>query len=127
MTSPAHQRSDVVVVGVGAATPIGGTAAASAAAVRGGIGGFGDHPYMIDARGEPFVVAMAPYLEPDMGVEARILELASAAAHDALGTLQAVAEPTEMTAIVGVPEARPGLRSDLASRVADSLRRRSGR
>ena len=48
------------VVSLGASTPVGRCAWSSAAAVRAGISGFGQHPYMIDTAGEPMRVARAP-------------------------------------------------------------------
>ena len=60
----------VVVVALGASTPVGRDAWSSAAAVRAGISGFGQHPYMIDTAGEPMRVAMAPWLDIGLsGVE----------------------------------------------------------
>ena len=125
MTPIRGQSSDIVVAGVGAATPIGRTAAASAAAVRAGIAGFADHPYMIDGRGDPFVVAMAPSLESEMRSESRILELACTAAHEAVGAAQAaVKTPSNIPVIMGLPQNRPGLGSALASQLEAGLARR---
>ena len=120
MTPRRDARSDVVVTGIGAVTALGGTAAATAAAVRGGIAGFGDHPYMIDSRGEPFVLAMAPYLEAELQGEARMIELARSAAREALQmTMQTLGD---VVAIVGLPVSRPGLRPDVTSRLAAGVK-----
>ena len=98
------------MAGVGAATAIGLTAEASAAAVRAGIPGLVEHPYMIDRRGDPFVVAMAPYLSPDMRAESRVAELARIAAQDVVAVVPRRAEsPIPVSTIVGLPQDRPGV------------------
>ena len=58
-------REALYVVDVGASTPVGRDAWSSAAAVRGQISGFTQHPYMIDTAGEPMCVALAPWLDID--------------------------------------------------------------
>src|SRR5262249_31154449 len=114
--------SDIVLVGIGATTPIGRTAVASAAAVRGGIAGFMDHPYMTDCRGDPFVVAMASHLAPEMPCELRILELARTAADEALSAVPAVmARSSIVTLILGLPGMRPGATPTLASELEAGL------
>ena len=124
MTLIDNDNSAVCIVGVGASTAIGRTAAASAAAIRAGIAGFGDHPYMIDRVGDPFVIAMAPYLRPEIQGEARFIELARAAANDTLSWVSASLQaPTKMTAIVGLPEQRPGLPPGLAAKLQASITR----
>lgn len=50
-------RFPVGIAAVAAWTPLGRSAAASAAAVRAGISRLGDHPFMVDREGEPFCVA----------------------------------------------------------------------
>jgi 3-oxoacyl-[acyl-carrier-protein] synthase-1 len=84
MSVPFDRAGSICVVGVGAATSIGMTAPATAAAVRAGIAGFSDHPYMIDRIGEPFVVASAPYIDTYVDGEDRFIELALPAAREAL-------------------------------------------
>ena len=56
-----------VIVAMGATTPLGRDAWASAAAVRAGISGFSQHPYMIDTAGEPMRAAIAPWLDIELG------------------------------------------------------------
>ena len=51
------------IVGLGASTAVGRDAWSSAAAVRAGISGFGEHPFMIDTAGNPMRVAAAPWLD----------------------------------------------------------------
>ncbi len=113
--------TDIVVVGLGAATAIGESALATAAAVRAGIPNFAEHPYMIDSRGDPFVAAMAPYLASVLENERRMIELARMAAKDAMAVVVAVSDLREVGMIVGLPSPRPGLRPDLVTRVGQQL------
>ena len=110
MNMRASRRKVVCVVGVGARTAIGLTAPASAAAVRAGIAGFADHPYMIDQNGDPFVVARAPYLSDDVVGAERFIELALPAAREALEPISGLVQETlPIPLIVGLPAPRPGL------------------
>jgi 3-oxoacyl-[acyl-carrier-protein] synthase-1 len=77
----------VVMVGRGARTAIGMTAAATAAAVRAGVSGFGQHPFMVDTAGKRMIVACAPYLHIDVSGAERLAELAAPAAAEAVAPL----------------------------------------
>src|SRR5204863_8241044 len=55
----------VYLVGLGATTPVGRDALSTAAAVRAGISGFAEHPYLFDTAGEPIRAAIAPWLDID--------------------------------------------------------------
>ncbi len=121
MSAADLRGTDIVVVGLGAATAIGQSAAATAAAARAGISGFTDHPYMIDARGEPFCVAMAPWLPADMACERRMAELAGLAAQEAMGVVASVPNVESVGAVVGLPSPRPGLQSSLPARLGEDL------
>jgi 3-oxoacyl-[acyl-carrier-protein] synthase-1 len=112
----------ICVVGVGAATSIGMTAPATAAAVRAGIANFSDHPDMIDQIGEPYVVARAPYIDSDVAGEDRFVELAKRAACEALEPLgEKLAMRVQVPTVVGLPESRPGLPERLAATLAAKL------
>ena len=64
----------VYFVGLGASTPVGRDALSSAAAVRAGISGFAEHPYMIDSAGEPMRAAIAPWLDrPGLNLRQRLV------------------------------------------------------
>ena len=123
MSGAGLHGTDVVVVGLGAATAIGQSAAATAAAARAGISGFMDHPYMIDARGEPFCVAMAPWLPAEMACERRMAELVGLAAQEAMAAVASVPNVERVGAIVGLPSTRPGLQPDLPVRLGEDLSR----
>ena len=62
----------VYVVALGASTPLGRDVWSSAAAVRAGLNGFTEHPYMIDTAGERMRVAAAPWLDPDLAGTFRV-------------------------------------------------------
>jgi 3-oxoacyl-[acyl-carrier-protein] synthase-1 len=98
------------VAALGASTPIGRSAPASAAAARAGISGFCEHPFMIDTAGEPMRVAMAPWLDPDLPIVERLLKLLLPAITEALQPLDAVGSLSPRLGLVlALPSARPGL------------------
>ena len=111
----------MVLVGVGARTALGATAAATAAAVRAGIAGFEQHPFMVDTAGNRFIVAAAPYLGPDAMGAARLAELAVPAALEATAPLARAAQ-TPIPVYVGLPPERPGREKGLVGIVATRLR-----
>ncbi|MBV9122840.1 MAG: hypothetical protein JO112_05755, partial [Planctomycetes bacterium] len=115
----------VAVVGLGARTAIGMTAPSSAAAVRAGIPGFGEHPFMIDTAGNKMIVARAPYLEDQAGAE-RLLALAEPAAREALAPLTNLREKNPpIPVLIGLPPARPG-QPGMAKVVEERLARALG-
>src|SRR5215475_7329125 len=92
------------VVGLGASTPVGRDAWSSAAAVRAGITGFADHPFMIDTAGEPMRVAMAPWVDPAIEGKERLDTLLFPAIDQVLSTL---GDPGERRLDVGLTLALP--------------------
>lgn len=101
----------LAILGFGARTAVGLDAAATAAAVRAGIGGQAEHPFMLDRTGEPMVVARVPAAAGDLEVAPRLVELALGAALEAL---EGAPEDREMHLAVALPEPRPGLPKDCA-------------
>jgi 3-oxoacyl-[acyl-carrier-protein] synthase-1 len=98
------------VVGFGAATAIGQTAPATAAAARAGVAGFGEHPFLIDRKTHPYVLAMAPYLDRYLPLPERLLGLALSAAREALASVAGrMPAQQAIPAFVGLPSPRPGL------------------
>jgi 3-oxoacyl-[acyl-carrier-protein] synthase-1 len=125
VTNSAPNR--VHVVALGASTPVGRDAWSSAAAVRAGITGFADHPFMIDAVGEPIRVAMAPWLDPAIEGTARLDELLCPAIDQVLHPLSDLGRSRLKTGFaIGLPAPRPGLPADLQGyferQVADRYR-----
>jgi 3-oxoacyl-[acyl-carrier-protein] synthase-1 len=95
---------------LGVRCAIGLTGAAAAAAVRAGISGFSEHPYMLDKVGEPMVVAREPTLDPMRQGTERFSELAGPALRQALAPLAERNIPRQSVhVVVGTPENRPGL------------------
>lgn len=104
------------VVALGASTPVGRDAWSSAAAVRAGISGFTQHPYMIDSVGEPMRAAIAPWLDIDLtGIE-RLEALLFPALDQALSpVVDGRAGPLRIALALGFPSPKPGLADDLQS------------
>jgi len=111
------------VVGVGASTAIGLDAPATAAAQRAGIAGFSEHPFMINKDGEPYILATVPSIHPGVTGEERYFQLVNSAYAEALEPLAGVsAEPFTISVIIGLPEQRPGLPSNLAKKLTAHLK-----
>jgi 3-oxoacyl-[acyl-carrier-protein] synthase-1 len=112
----------VNVVAVGASTPVGRDALSSAAAVRAGVSGFLEHPYLIDTVGEPMRVAMAPWL--DIGCEGvdRFEMLLIPAVAQVMDSMPAV-NGVRLALALGLPGARPGLPEDLERRLREAVLR----
>lgn len=105
-----HDAGSIAIVGLGVRCAVGLEARAAAAAVRAGIAGFGDHPYMIDKVGEPIVVAREPTLDAELQGPERFAGLARPALIEALAplTLRGIAAHSARV-LIGTPEPRPGL------------------
>ncbi|MGH8497946.1 MAG: beta-ketoacyl synthase N-terminal-like domain-containing protein [Methylococcales bacterium] len=112
----------IYIAALGASTSIGRDAWSSAAAVRAGISGFTQHPYMIDTAGEPMRVAIAPWLDIDLiGVE-RFEALLYPAIDQALAPL--IEKPDHRLRIalsLGLPSPRPGLPLDLQASLVKAI------
>jgi 3-oxoacyl-[acyl-carrier-protein] synthase-1 len=91
---------------------VGRSALASAAAVRAGISGLAQHPFMIDTAGEPMKVARAPWIEVAMGIRERLEALLFPAIDEALFPFEPAAS-LKVGLSLGLPAQRPGLPADL--------------
>jgi 3-oxoacyl-[acyl-carrier-protein] synthase-1 len=117
---PSQVSQGVAVVGLGARTAVGMTAPASAAAVRAGVAGLAEHPFLIDTAGKKMIVARAPYLAEESGAD-RLLALATPAAGEALAPLAVMrGRSSPVTLTLGLPPARPG-QAGAAKAVAERL------
>jgi 3-oxoacyl-[acyl-carrier-protein] synthase-1 len=119
MTGPVH------IVATGARTPLGLTAASSAAAVRAGISRTRMHPFMVDGCGEPLIGAHDGRLEPGLFGAERLCALAEsslAQVHCALAASDLAAQP--IAVLLALPETRPGFSERDADRVARALAER---
>jgi 3-oxoacyl-[acyl-carrier-protein] synthase-1 len=114
------------VAAVGASTPVGRDAWASAAAVRAGLTGFAEHPYMVDTAGEPMQVATAPWLDIDCEGSERFEALLCPAIEQTLSPLEDAGGGARLALVLGLPAARPGLAVDLEPALRASLVRRFG-
>lgn len=113
----------VAIIGSGARTAIGMTAAATAAAVRAGIAGFGEHPFVVDTAGNSMIVAAAPYIDIDVRGAARLAELAAPAAAEAVGSSSTPSiGQLPFSLFVGLPPVRPGRGNDVPATVVARLR-----
>lgn len=100
----------VAIVGMGACTPVGRDAWSSAAAVRAGVSGFGQHPYMIDTAGEPMRAAVAPWLDIELSGVDRLEALLFPAIDEALELLVSRPNaPNNVAIALGLPSPRPGV------------------
>ena len=103
------QGEAVHIVAMGASTAIGRDAWSSAAAVRAGISGFIQHPYMIDTAGEPMIVALAPWLDIDLTGLARFEALLYPAIDQALEpVIGSQGRGLRVALSLGLPSSRPG-------------------
>jgi 3-oxoacyl-[acyl-carrier-protein] synthase-1 len=125
--APDLQRTPVVA-GLGARTAVGLSAETTAAAVRAGIDGFAEHPYMTDREDKPIMVAPVPYLDEASVVLVRLLRLTLPAAREAMTGLATMQESrANISVFLGLPDERPGLPSGYADRIAERLCRYLGR
>ena len=112
----------VVVAGVGARTAVGMTAPSTCAAVRAGVDGFTQHPFVSDTAGKPMIVATAPYLPEALTGADRLAELAVRAALEAVGPLLAApGGKPPLPVFVGLPPVRSGRAENLPTLVHTRL------
>jgi 3-oxoacyl-[acyl-carrier-protein] synthase I len=114
----------VVVVGIGARTPLGFDAPSSAAAVRAGLSAIQEHPFMIDRFGELMKVTRDIGIEVSVNGPARAVEIAMSPAIDALKPLLRSGNAAEVTLILSTGEPRPGQPDGFAARVNTGLRKK---
>ena len=101
---------------------IGLNAPATAAAQRAEIAGFTDHPYMIARDGKPYVLASVPSLKVALAGVERYRGLMLPALKEALQPLSDHSRKMQsVNAIVGLPEARPGIPTQLSSLLREDL------
>lgn len=112
----------IYICALGSSTPVGRDAWASAAAVRAGISGFAQHPYMIDTAGEPMRVAIAPWLDIDLSGIERLTDLLFPAINQVLVPLSVeTAKKPSIALSLGLPSPRPGLPADLQANLVKAL------
>ncbi|MBU6258116.1 MAG: hypothetical protein KGL18_07500 [Burkholderiales bacterium] len=115
----------VVIVGLGARTPLGEGAWASAAAVRAGISAFERHRYMIDTAGEPMRVACVAAIEIEVQGVDRYEALLFPAIAEALELFAGQGDAGLRLALaLALPPPRPGLPSELQRELIERIQRR---
>jgi 3-oxoacyl-[acyl-carrier-protein] synthase-1 len=114
-------RFDVAIVSLGARTPLGCGAAASAGAARAAIDAFAEHPFMVDRHGRPMVVAMDKLLDADMPITDRLNALVLAAAEEAIAPLHDPAMRLPIQLFLALPEPAPGRPGNLAQIVTEQI------
>ena len=116
---------EVYLCGVGARTPLGFNAAASAAAVRGAISAIGEHPFFIDKVGEPISMAcdagLAADLAAGLDITHRMKTMLLAAINEAFGNASLSWKGISIPCWIGFPEPRPGLLPDVVRSVSSSV------
>jgi 3-oxoacyl-[acyl-carrier-protein] synthase-1 len=114
--------SAIVIIGVGARTPLGFSAMASVAAVRAGISGIQEHPYMIDRFGERMKVMRDVGIDVALNGPDRAVAIATTPALDALAPLRGTGQSAPVAMIVSTGEPRPGQKGDFAATTYAKLR-----
>jgi 3-oxoacyl-[acyl-carrier-protein] synthase-1 len=115
-------HTPVMVGALGASTPLGRDAWSSAAAVRAGISAFAEHPFMLDAFGEPMRVALAPWLHDGCLGASRFEALLLPAIEQALLPIDGAAG-LRVGLALALPSARPGLPVGLEPALRASIAR----
>jgi 3-oxoacyl-[acyl-carrier-protein] synthase-1 len=113
------------IVGLGGCTPVGRDVFASAAAVRAGVCGFGEHPFVIDTAGEPMRVARAAWIDASADVADRCAALLLPAIDGALRVLSTADDVWVRCGLaLALPPTRPGRPHDLAGSLLAWVSRR---
>lgn len=98
-----------MIIAHGARTPVGLQAVTSAAAVRAGIVGFREHPFLVDSANAPVVCAFDRLLDPRLMGARRLIALAEPALREALRPLaRAPGAAPKVPLLLALPELRPG-------------------
>jgi 3-oxoacyl-[acyl-carrier-protein] synthase-1 len=114
----------MTVVAVGARSPLGLTAEASAAAARARISRVREHPFMVDRNGEPIRCAVVPGIDLDLALHDRLAIMAIGALEEALAKLPAGTKTARSRLFLAMSECRPGLARVDQERVARAVQAR---
>ncbi len=107
------------IIATGAATALGSYAAATLAAVQARIANFADHPYLLDLQGEPYILAAAPYIDPDHQGIKRYNLLLDYALSDCCAEKEGM--PASMPCVLCLPNERPAFGFNQVRKVAQQL------
>jgi len=115
----------VCLAGIGAVTALGRDALSTAAAIRAGVSGFSQHPFMVDTTSEPMRTAAVPWLDIDVPLRERHEALLFPAIDEALEPLIERLRPESRVALaLALPAPRPGLPADLGTELRAAVTRR---
>lgn len=119
------QSEPIYIAALGATTPVGRDMWSSAAAVRAGISGFTQHPYMIDTAGELMKAAIVPWLDIDIQGMARFEALLYPAIDQVLTVItEQHSKQLHLGLAVGLPSPRPGLPTDVQASLSKAISRK---
>lgn len=113
----------VRILGTSARTPVGLTAAASAAAVRAGISRVSAHPFLCDQVGEPVRMACDARLPPDLCGVDRLFALAKDALEAVCRPLFERLKSVLLPVHIAFPEPRPGWTATMTREIVTKLQR----
>ena len=117
----------VHIVATGARTPLGLRAESSAAAYRAGISAMGDHPFMLDRKGDPVLGGLDSELDPALTGPQRLLALSESALQEASASLPHEHTPNLGVPIyLGLPELRPGFTKSAVDLIRSEISRSAG-
>lgn len=118
----------VHIIATGARTPLGLRAASSAATLRAGISGMGEHPFMINQVGDPMPGALDARLDPAMMGPERLIALVETALREVCVPLTSDSRGhyPRLPVYLGLPELRPGFTEQDAEVVRSGLARIEG-
>lgn len=116
------------LVSTGARTPLGLSAASSAAAVRAAISAVREHPFLIDRLGDAIPTACDSRLAPTLAGPVRFVALAETAIREACAPLASCAASAALRVpiFLALPEFRPGFDQHDADAVREGVRRIEG-
>jgi 3-oxoacyl-[acyl-carrier-protein] synthase-1 len=110
------------ITALGASTPVGRDPWSSAAAVRAGISGISEHPYMVDTVGEPMRAVIAPWLEIELSGARRLEALLLPAIDQVIDPLsEARGARLRLALALALPAPRPGLPGRLESTLRKAI------
>lgn len=112
------------MVSLGACTSIGRNALSTCAAVRAGISGFREHPYMVDSASKPMRAAIVPWLDVEFLGTPRLEQLLIGAVDEAmLPLVDLVGKVPKMAIALALPAPRPGVSTELIAEMNSLLSR----
>ncbi len=118
--------STLSIISVGARTPLGLNAAASAAAYRAGLSGHGLHPVFVDKTGDAIRTVRDGLLDPILASDERMVAMASTAIEEACAPLFERGKPP-VALYLATPEPRPGWDESDGLRLTRAVRRSAER